>query len=291
MITEEMLEIIHKVDKSWPKDYIVRYLYVKLAPFFERDLGYFLASDEEKYEQYQSGFIKNGRHIVCSTLADFYVSLFESFGIKAWKTAANSAKVPLFVVIVEGDRGLFYLNPLGDLFHNQYGLRPTEFGVIPHYKTLNRKYPNLMKLSPSYLEKIDDNLSVYPNHIPLNNFFSLLHKEMTDRNTVSQYFDMDKKDLVGLFVARMEFANDYLINLGCVRGPFERIQLYLFLENQLFFGFEKDNITIKIDKEDEEHRRLIDYCLTDKITNKIIYKAGFTEERKEDKTFVLKRRI
>jgi len=59
----------------------------------------------------------------------------------------------------------------------------------------------------------------------------------------------------------------------------------------LFFGFEKDNITIKIDKEDEEHRRWIDYCLTDKITNKIIYKAGFTEERKEDKTFVLKRRI
>lgn len=34
MITKEMMEIINSVDKSWPKDYIVRYLYVKLAPFF-----------------------------------------------------------------------------------------------------------------------------------------------------------------------------------------------------------------------------------------------------------------
>ena len=51
MITNEMKEIINKVDKSWPKDYIIRYLYISLAPFFERDLNYFLLSDEEKYRQ------------------------------------------------------------------------------------------------------------------------------------------------------------------------------------------------------------------------------------------------
>lgn len=291
MITKEMMEIINNVDRSWSKDYIVRYLYVKLAPFFKRDLGYFLASEEEKYEQYKKGFIKNGRHIVCSTFADFYVSLFQSFGIRAVKVAANSAKIPLFAIVVVGDRGLFYIDPLSDLFHNQYGLRSTEFGIVPRYKTVNKKYGNLIKLSSDYLAQMDTDLHLYPNNITLDDFFSLLHQEMTDRNTVSKYFDIDKRDLVGLFVARMNYANDHLINLGCVNGPFERLKLYMFLENQLFFGFEKDNITIKIDSEDDHHRRLIEYSLKDKVTDKIIDKAGFIEERKEDKPFVLKRRI
>ena len=291
MITEEMMEIINSVDKSWPKDYIVRYLYVKLAPFFERDLGYFLASEEEKYEQYKKGFIKNGRHIVCSTFADFYVSLFQSFGIRAVKVAANSAKIPLFAVVVVGEQGLFYIDPLGDLFHNQYGLKTTEFGIVPRYQTVNRKYAGLTLLSPDYLNQMDMDLHLYSNDTTLNDFFSHLHQKMTNRNAVSKYFDIDKKDLVGLFVARMNYANDHLINLGCVNGPFDRIKLYMFLEDQLFFGFEKSNITIKIDPKDENHRRLIDYSVKDKITDKIIDKAGFVEERKEDKTFILKRRF
>lgn len=291
MVTEEMMKIISSVDKSWPKDYIIRYLYIKLAPFFERDLGYFLASDEEKYEQYLQGFVKNGRHIVCSTFVDFYIFLFQSFGIKAWKTAANSAKVPLFALVVEGDYGLYYLDPLGDLVNNQYGLKTTEFGVVPHYQTLNRKYPNLVKLSPAYLGKMDKDLHLYPNDTPLNDFFFHLHQKMTDRNAVSRFFDIDKNNLGELFVARMNYANDHLINLGCVHGPYDRIKLYLFLENQLFFGFEKKNITIKIDQEDPHYGRLIDYCSRDKITDKVIYKAGFIENRGKDKSFVLKRRF
>lgn len=285
------MEIINQVDKSWSKDYIIRYLYIKLAPFFERDLGYFLASEEEKYEQYQKGFIKNGRHIVCSTFVDFYLSLFQRFGIKAMKIVANSAKIPLFAMVVEGDKGPFYLDPLGDLVNNQYGLKTTEFGVIPRYQTLNKNYPDLIKLSPTYLNQIDKNLQLYPNNMPLNDYFFLIHEEMTNRNTVSKHFGIAKNNLGELFVARMDFANQHLINLGHVPGPYERLKLYLYLENQLFFGFEKKNITIKVDTESPCYRRLIDYCLKDKVTDKVIYHAGFVEEQKEDKTFALKRRI
>lgn len=71
-----------------------------MAPFFQRDLNYFLASDEEKMAQYNTGFINRGTKIVCSTLADFYVNLYEVFGIRSKKIAANSAEIPLFAIIV-----------------------------------------------------------------------------------------------------------------------------------------------------------------------------------------------
>lgn len=155
---KEMNVIINKVNHSWPKDYIIRYLYINLAPFFQRDLEYFLANDSQKWEQYNQGFINRGKQVVCSTLADFYVNLYTSFNIKARKIIANSAKIPLFAIIVEGDYGWYFIAPLNDLFNNQYGLQPTEFGVIPHYKTLKNNYPYLIKLSKDYVKKIDEDL-------------------------------------------------------------------------------------------------------------------------------------
>ena len=41
-----------ELNPSMPKDLLIYDLYTSLAPFFERDLSYFLASDEEKYLQY-----------------------------------------------------------------------------------------------------------------------------------------------------------------------------------------------------------------------------------------------
>ena len=41
-MTEQMLKIIDSVDKHWDKDIIIRYLMVNLAPFFKKDLNFFL---------------------------------------------------------------------------------------------------------------------------------------------------------------------------------------------------------------------------------------------------------
>ena len=38
METSEMRNIIESVNTKWPKDYIIRYLYVKLAPFFQGEV-------------------------------------------------------------------------------------------------------------------------------------------------------------------------------------------------------------------------------------------------------------
>ncbi len=244
-MNEEMQKIIRNVNLSWSKDYIIRYLYVNLAPFFKRDLKYFLASEEEKFIEYKKGFVNRGLDIVCSTISDFYVNLFNSFGIRAKKTAANSAKIPLFAVVVEGDHGWYFIDPLNDLFNNQYGLRTTEFGSIPHYNTLNTNFPNLISLEQEYIGDIDYNLGIDKS---LSDYFDKLHLEMSNRNLAAKLYQMPTNDKLVAFERKMEFANERLINLGSVKGPFERIRLYLFLERIMFFKTEKKNLTILLDK-------------------------------------------
>ncbi len=255
-MNEEMQKIISKVNLSWPKDYIIRYLYVNLAPFFKRDLKYFLASDEEKYRQYQQGFINRGLDIVCSTISDYFVNLFNSFGITAIKIAANSAKIPLFAIVVEGDHGWYFIDPLNDLFNNQYGLKTSEFGSIPHYKTLNNNFPNLISLPSDYIDEMDQSLGIDKS---LSSYFEKLHTVMSNRNMAAAIYKMPTNDKSAMFERKMEFANEQLINLGNVKGPFERIRLYLFLEKVMFFKTEKKNLKIYLDKFYEVPRAHIEY--------------------------------
>ena len=148
---QKLIDAIVEINPGLSKDLLIYEIYTSLAPFFERDLSYFLASDEEKYLQYQKGFTNKGKYIVCSTLADFYVKVFKEFGIDAKKVPANSAKIPLFVVLVKGELGWYYLDSLNDLFYNQYNIRPVNFGVVPRFKTINATHPNLIKLPTEYL--------------------------------------------------------------------------------------------------------------------------------------------
>ncbi len=280
MINEEMQQIINSIQPNWSRDCIIRYLYIKLAPFFQRDLCYFLASDEEKYEEFKKGFINRGRHIVCSTLVDFYVSLFTSLGIPAKKIRANSAKIPLFAMIVEGDLGWYFLDPLNDLFANQYGLQTTEFGKIPRYKTLKENYPFLIFLPDEYLESLDKQIGLDKKY---NDFFNLLHLEMTNKYLLTKYFDVDVNNKLALFQKRMEFANTHLINLGSVNGPFERVRLYLFLERIMFFKSEKPNLRIYLDQTKETPLMHIEY------TNFYDGSSMLFEEEKKDNQFILQK--
>ncbi len=236
--------VINKATRNRSKDLIIYDLYTSLAPFFERDLGYFLASDDEKFLQYQAGFYNHGRYIVCSTLADFYVKLFNDLGIEALKDVANSAKIPLFVVLVKGEYGWYYLDALNDLFYNQYGLRPVNFGVIPRFKTINRNHPELVRLSRDYLMYLEKSL----NKQYLNSYFDELHKSLAHRNNAFLYFKMDDHDSVELSKRKMQFISDNLINIGYVNGPYERSLMYLYLYGKLFDSSERKRVNVFLDK-------------------------------------------
>lgn len=272
-----MESVINQVKSNWSKDLTIRYLYIKLAPFFRRDLSYFLASDEEKERQYKMGFINNLPNIVCSTLADFYVDLFLSFGINAKKVIANSAKIPLFALIVEGDNGWYFLDPISDLFSNQYGLRPYFFGIIPRYKTINKSHPEIKKLPREYVQELDDDLDIKY----LDQYFQELHTIFVNHKSALEFFNINNSQ-IDLRERKLKFYNDSLINLGKVSGAFERAQLYKYLTDRLFDRREKHHSKIWItDKETNPH---IAFELT-RQNNSILY-----EEEEINNKYVLKKR-
>lgn len=230
-----MEKVINQVKSNWPKDLIIRFLYIKLAPFFHRDPVYFYKSKEERYKEYEQGFINRFPDIVCSTLADYYVELFHDFGINAKKIVANSSKIPLFALIVEGDKGWYFLDPLADLVSNQYGTRPYFFGVIPRYNTVRSNYKELIKLPSEYVDELDNELGL----AYLDEFFHGLHSVMTQRKNAKEFFGYPPNMPIDLRETKLEFMNDNLINIGNVNGVFNRADLYLYLNDQILNRSEK----------------------------------------------------
>ena len=270
-----MKEILDNVNKSWSKDLIIRYLYIKLAPFFQRDLLYFLATKEEKEKQYKQGFINRFPNIVCSTLADFYVDLFNQYGINAKKIIANSSKIPLFAIIVEGDNGYFYIDPLSDLFYNQYGLKPFFFGNIPHYKTLRSNYRELIKLPNEYIQELDNCL----DFIFLDSMFNEMHKIFTDRKLANVFFGYPENSRIDLKENKILFYGKDLINIGNVNGPFERAQLYKFLNDRILNHSERKYTKIRLIDLNENPHVALELINRDENT--------FFEEQKKDDKYVL----
>ena len=275
---KEKLELILKsIDYSWPKDLIIRYIYIKTAPLFKRDLTYFLKSKEEQVEIYKSGFTTKESEVVCSTLADFYVNLFQNIGINAKKIIAIKRLVPLFAIIVEGDYGWYYLDPLKDLFNNQYGLRPTEFAVmLSHKNSTLHEYSGLVTLDKEYLQEIDD----YLGFKYLDEFFHLLHLEITDRATARAYFG-ENLSVEEMIMKKITFMNEQLLNIGNVTGLYERLQLHQFLKNQIYNNSEKKCISHKIVSDDTLNMGITPYN-SDEL---IIF-----EEQNNDGVFRLERK-
>lgn len=270
-----MENIINQVKNNWSKDLTIRFLYIKLAPYFQRDLLYFLASDEEKEAQYSQGFINRFPHIVCYTLADFYVDLFKQFGINAKKIIANSAKIPLFAILVEGDLGWYFLDPLSDLFSNQYGVKPYCFGIIPRYKTTCTNYPEIIKLPKEYIKELDETLNISYH----DDYFKYLHQILTNRLDAKKFFGIEPEVTTDLREKKVQFYNEKLINLGNVNGQFERAQLYQYLNDRILNRTEKKYTRVKLVGEKENPH--ISFEIITKEEN-ILY-----EEEKQNGVYVL----
>ena len=228
-MNSEMLNIINSVNPNWSKDLIVRYLYIKLAPFFQRDLLFFCASYEEKLQQYQRGFINRIPYVTCYTLADFYVNLFAEFDIESKKVIATSSQIPLFAILIKGELGWYFIDPLNDLMLNQYGLETQNFGIIPRYHTINNNHPEIIKLEDSYLLDLDKRLQLIPEDGYLDGEFKELAQKVLNKNAASEFFQIAKDNPTKIVQAKLKLLNDKYINLGHVNGSYERILLYFYL--------------------------------------------------------------
>lgn len=237
-------DIISQVNKSWPKNYIIRFLYVKLAPFLERDLDFFLASNEQKLIELKEN-INRFPHINCSTLADFYVDLFATFNINAIKIKATNKEIPLHAIIVEGDNGWFYLCPINDLLNCQIGNKTSHFGHLEGYikSFVMQNYSHLISISDTDIEQIDADLKIKN----LVCFWNELRYETFHSNYFCKNYNINKNGLDKVTEAKLAFINKHLINLPIVPGLLEREAYYHFLIHRLFSHQERKNLQISLD--------------------------------------------
>ena len=243
---EEIEKIISKINTHWNKDEIIRFLYVKIAPFFRRDINYFLQDAEEQLRLYNAGFSFNGADIVCITLCDFYIEIFNNLGIRAINVPVTNAKIPLHALLVEGENGWYYIDPLSDLFYNQYGIKPVHYGVIPKRAKeilADSSYPKVSMLDLEYLSAIDEMLGFEY----LDEYFNALHNKFSQKNVACDFLNVDKQDRLTLIDRKLRFANSNLINLGQVYGILERVRMYFFIIRKVFDKTEKRMTKIELD--------------------------------------------
>ncbi len=268
---------LNSTSPNWSKDQIIRFLYKNLSYFVKRDLHFFLQNNEGKQKQISNGIIDRFPNIICYTLAEFYCAAFKEFGINANITQANSSSIPLYAIVIEGDYGNYYLNPLEDLFLNQYGLKPKAFGFIPKYKTINTKYPNLIKLPKEYLTELDKSL----NFTYLDDYFKELKLIMKNYPTACTFLNIENnprnKDLRE---QKVNYISNNLINKGKVHGIYERAQLYHFLDENLLNKTEKKHTKVFIEN-DSTNKPFISYNII-KLDETITY-----HEEKTDKGYTL----
>lgn len=239
-----ILETLNLVSSHWSKDQTIRFLYRELSTYVQRDLQYFLQDNEEKYRQFSKGFIDRFPNVVCYTLAEFYATVYREFGIDAKVVQANSARIPLFGVVVGGDFGDYFLYPLEDLFLNQYGLKPHAFGYIPSFNTIRSNYPNLIRLSDEYLSDLDTSLGF----TYLDDYFERLKPTMKNYLEACNFLDINNHPLnKDIREEKVEFFSNNLINTGNVNGYFERALLYQFLNDNFLNKREKRYVKVLIE--------------------------------------------
>lgn len=285
----DTLEIIlQKVpySKGINKDKTIRYIYTQFAPFFKRDLTYFLADEATRFKMYyEGGLQKDSPYVICKTLCEQYKRIYKDFSIESMVVETNTKIIPHSALLVHGENGWCFTDPLKDLFANQLGIRSEMFGSIPN-DLVTEKYSFLLNLPKSYIENIDQELKILPFSIYLDTIFYLLHLEMTNNKKVANYFsneDLAKNQFL-LMQSKLRFMNAFLINLGNVPGLYERRVLYEYIFDSIFNRSELKWIQVELEQEKEN------WHLKVYLQSKYDQKEGIYEECKDSKSqYVLKK--
>lgn len=263
-------EVIKNVNKSWPKDLIIRYLYVKLAPGFERDLDFFLAPTDEQIAIIQDeNRVSDDTHMFCKIICEYYQKLFEKFGIESEVITTNKKIIPHYALIVKGDTCYFCIDPLKDLMRNQVGFKSGYFGFIPLSKTQDnyKLYPQITTLNPEYIKEMDEYLKLLSCGMYSDDFLILLHQSIFHRPNYRLLEFLDQKESNIEFseniyaksnkanhyaiAAKIAIMNRCVINIGNCPGIMERDQLYDEIVRYVFSRSERRNIKVGITPERE----------------------------------------
>lgn len=246
---KKYLDKIENVNPSWTKDMKMRYLLNSLAPYFTGDLNYYLASPEEQQRMYEEGFKLAGPEIVCKSISEYYVDLFNQFDINAEVTPGTNANVPLYCIVAEGDTGWIYISPSGDLFREQYGLKPMCFANMKSWcsNLILKNHPSVMNLDQKYIEEIDQELGIEY----IDGYISEIRKNSIVNGEYKKYARLPK-DISDeeVLLSKVDLLNEKLINIGNVNGTYERYQVYKYILGNVYNKQEIKKVSTSIDTKD-----------------------------------------
>lgn len=154
--------------------------------------------------------------------------------------------MPLFALIVEGDNGWYYINPLKDLWSHQLGINSDEYGIVgfSNHDFVLESYPYLEMLTSAYISELDSELKL-PNN---NCFFDPDIIGGKDLNHYRKKKGMDPKaPYTETVVAKIEDIGKYYLNIGAVHGPIERNLMYKYFFLTAFTKPEKSLVKLSLD--------------------------------------------
>lgn len=254
-------DTLNQVNYHWHKDLIIRYLYVKLAPFFKRDLNYYFASEDTRLTLYKAGFPYNSNEIVCKSLADIYQEILIDFNIEAKVIATSKSIIPHFALIAKGEYGWYYLDPLKDLFANQLGLITEYFGKLPDNEGNTNFFEHLTILPDEYIKSLDIELGI--KYGEMDDYFERLHQILSSEKAYS-FLGLPPQQSKPLYISKINFIDKEIINLGNIPGLCERKMLYNLIIRKLFNKTEKRHIRSYIAKVNGEYKLLLEVTKLEK---------------------------
>lgn len=275
---QKINSFVKQVPSYGKKDLTIFYIYQNLAPFFQRDIAYFESDSSNQIEVYQKGFVMKGANVVCKTICQYYGRVLKRLHIEFKIIPTNEKKVPHFAMIVHGDNGWYYMDPLKDLLANQMGFFPRFFGVLLNYGLVPIKYPGLIELNKDYIQE----LAIQTNNFSYGHFtdffLDLLHDEFFQK-PIQSFFNC-ATDEFSMILVKLKFLSQYLININSIPGLYERWQYYSYLKSRVFNRPECEKVKIEIKDFD-----FIQISVIDSNNSSAI----FQESVDEDNQYFLKR--
>lgn len=290
-MTEEMKAIIDNVDISADKDIIIRYLIVNLAKHFQRDLNFYLRSEEEQAKMLKHGVnYNNDGKVICLTLSEFYIDLFKYFNIESYLVQVTNTMVPLYALVVKGTNCQYLIDPLADLMPSQYGIPNKSYGILPNWDTsiLQDEYPFLKSLTPEYVTYLDNKINRFSNDLETEFFLNNCCNNIT-RNKLRSIFG-HKVYVIDSIDYKLKYISDNCINLGHVNGLVERHKMYTHLFRTLFEGPERGLIKHHLFRDYKDDGTPINCELNIIVHDNNNDNTIFYVEEKNNKGYVLRKK-
>ena len=220
-------EILANAPKGITKETLMRYIYLELGKIYKRNTNFFYGTDEEKEKIYNAKTVEEDTNIICKSIGDIYVKIFEQAGIQA-KCVNKETRSPFphIDIIASPDEGKhwYYMNPMDDLYRIQGNLKTQRFG------SKTSKYQGLDSFSEEELRQMDRQLGYTVEGMYMDEFFAMLRIEFMNRTKIKAHILNENPKLTNRDLTKdmlLEYKLDFVFkNIA----EFEKMQGYIELK-------------------------------------------------------------